>query len=179
MNDSTSSIPQPAPVLTADPALMKKMEAEYRLTKQLTSGASWFYWIAGLTVVNTALSFFGGEMSFVNGLGTTQIIDAIAMMLIQDAGEGAATLIRGLNIFFDLGLILLFVAFGFFAGKGHKWAFIVGMIAFFLDTLIFLIGPDIISILFHAVALYGLFTGFQAIGQLKKLKYADSVIQPV
>ena len=179
MSDSPTIASQPAAAPVADPALLKRMETEYRLTKQLSSGASWFYWIAGLSVINTVISLTGGTTSFVTGLGTTQIIDALAMILLEGASEGAITLIRGLNIFFDLGAIALFVFFGIFAHKGHRWAFIVGMVIYFFDSLIFLLIADYLSIAFHALALWGLFNGMKASGELKKLQYADAVIKPV
>ena len=61
--ETNSTATQP----TLDPALLA----------QLKSGANWFYWIAGLSVVNSLIFAFGGHTSFIAGLGLTQLIDGI------------------------------------------------------------------------------------------------------
>lgn len=43
--------------------------ARVELQKRANSGAGWFFWIAGLSVVNSAISLLGGGWSFVLGLG--------------------------------------------------------------------------------------------------------------
>src|SRR5947209_1342499 len=40
-------------------------------------GARWFYWIVGLSLVNSLLALGGAQIRFVFGLGITQIFDAI------------------------------------------------------------------------------------------------------
>ena len=35
---------------------------------QLKSGANWFYWIAGLSLINSAIFVFGGNVNFIAGL---------------------------------------------------------------------------------------------------------------
>jgi len=57
--------------------------------------------------------------------------------------------------------------FGVFANKGQMWAFVVGMILFALDGLIFLLVQDWIGVAFHVFILYCLFRGAQACRQLK------------
>ena len=47
------------------------------------SGANWFYWIAGLSLVNTILLYTGSEWVFVVGLGVTQLIDGIAIEIAR------------------------------------------------------------------------------------------------
>src|SRR5438270_4545311 len=54
--------------------LQQKLKAE----RQLRSGANWFYWIAGLSLLNTIIFMAGSDWHFVAGLGITQLIDAFA-----------------------------------------------------------------------------------------------------
>ena len=42
---------------------------------QLKSGASWFYWIAGLSLINSISAASGSSWRFIVGLGITQIFD--------------------------------------------------------------------------------------------------------
>jgi hypothetical protein len=40
--------------------------------------ASWFLWVAGLSMVNSVLAASGAELHFLFGLGITSIVDAVA-----------------------------------------------------------------------------------------------------
>ncbi len=121
---------------------------------QLKSGASWFYWIAGLSLVNSISAFLGSDWRFVLGLGITQIIDAVGSQL----GGGGKVVTLGLDVA-AAGVLILF---GVFGHKRHLWAFIVGMVLFALDSVMFLIAQDWIGVAFHAFVLYCLFRGLQA-----------------
>jgi hypothetical protein len=119
----------------------------------LRSGASWFYWIAGLSLVNSIVAFTGSSWHFLIGLGITQVIDA--------AGSPVIALV--LNIV----VAGVFVLFGFFAHKGHLWAFILGMVLFALDGIIFVLAQDWLGVGFHALILFFLFRGLSALRQLR------------
>src|SRR5437016_14082822 len=60
VRDSTVPASTPTPA-AADPVL----------EKQLKSGGSWFYWIAGLSLINSAIALSGSGMRFILGLGVT------------------------------------------------------------------------------------------------------------
>ncbi|HEX5218515.1 MAG TPA: GYF domain-containing protein [Verrucomicrobiae bacterium] len=126
---------------------------------QLKSGASWFYWIAALSLVNSIVAFTGSDWRFIIGLGITQLFDAIGHE-IASGGKIVALVL-------DLITAGVFILFGVFANKGHLWAFIVGMVLFALDGLIFLLAQDWIGVAFHVFVLYCLFRGVQACRQLK------------
>ena len=63
----------------------------------------------------------------------------------------------------------MFILFGVFAHKGHLWSFVVGMILYALDGLIFAIASDWLAAGFHVFVLYWLFNGFRAARQLQQL----------
>src|SRR5579872_2082664 len=79
-------------------------------------GANWFYWIAALSLVNTITAIAGGNFHFVLGLGITEITDALR--------NPQARVIGFVIDFLVLGFFLMC---GYFAGKMHKWAFVMGM----------------------------------------------------
>jgi hypothetical protein len=128
-------------------------------TAQLKSGASWFYWVAGLSLINSISAFSGSTWRFILGLGITQIIDAFGSRL-----ETGGKLV---SLALDLCVAGLFILFGFLGNKGHTWAFLVGMVLFALDGLIFLLFQDWLGVGFHVLVLYWLFRGFNACRQLK------------
>jgi hypothetical protein len=116
--------------------------------------ARWFYWIAGLSLINSAVVIFGGNFHFVVGLGVTSVVDALA----KQAGSAGVVLDLIIN-----GCIAgLFILFGSFASKAQKWAFLVGMALYALDGLLLLTARDILSVAFHAYALYCLYRGLAA-----------------
>ncbi len=145
-----STPPAPAPIapVTArggnDPATESQMK----------SGASWFYWIAALSLINSISAFSGSSWRFIIGLGMTQILDAIGG---EFGGNGKVVV-----LVLDLIVAGLFVLFGVFAYKRQTWAFVIGMVLFALDGGVFLIGQDWLGVAFHVFVLYCLFRGFTA-----------------
>jgi hypothetical protein len=148
----------------ADPAsevrLVQPAAFAQRTAAQLRSGASWFYWIAGLSLINSLLAFGGQSWRFIFGLGITQLLDALGGE-IASGGKFIALVL-------DLVVAGVFVLLGVFSHKGHLWAFIVGMVLFALDGLVFLLIKDWLGIGIHAFVLYCLYRGFEACRQLRK-----------
>ena len=147
------------------PALVAAASAaDPGLEKQLKGGGSWFYWIAGLSLVNSVMALTGSPTRLVLGLGVTQIFDGLA----QEMGSGAGLAVA---VVLDLLAAAVFVFFGIFANKRHTWSFIVGMALYALDGLIFLIDPNWLSVGFHAFVLFCLFRGFKACRELNRVLF--------
>jgi len=116
--------------------------------------ARWFYWIAGLSLINSAVVIFGGSFHFVVGLGITSVVD----VLTKQAGSAGIVLDLIINGF----VAALFVLFGSCASKAQKWAFLVGMGLYALDGLLLLMARDVLSVGFHAYALFCIYRGVAA-----------------
>jgi len=144
VRDSTGPAPVAAPS-AADPVL----------ERQLKGGGSWFYWIAGLSLVNSVLALSGSGTRFILGLGIMRIFDELAQRMASGAGLAVAVVL-------DLLAAAVFVFFGVFANKRHTWSFIVGMALYALDGLIYLIAQEWLGVGFHAFVLFCLFRGFKA-----------------
>ena len=123
------------------------------LVARMKSGGSWFYWIAGLSLINTISALTGAGWGFIVGLGITQIVDEMS-------GAKAAGLVANIVI------AGLFILFGVFANKGQLWAFIVGMLVYAIDGVIFAMVGHWLAAAFHAFVLFCLFNGFRAARQL-------------
>ena len=145
-------------------------EAEYsrhdELSQSYRNGVNWFYWIAGLTIATSLIGFFGGGWRFLIGLGTTQIIDAIAEAASPAGGSGP----KIVALVLDLLVTGTFVVFGVLAGKRMLWAYILGMAVFFLDGLVALVIEDWIGLVAHGVVLFFLFRGYLAGRDLEVLE---------
>lgn len=129
------------------------------LLSRLRSVSSWFYWIAGLSVINTLLAIYSKDMYFIVGLGLTQVIDGIVMEAF-----GSYHIIGWILNAIVLGM---FILFGIMFSKGHKWALICGMIVYTFDGLLFVFAEEWLSIAFHGYVLYKLFTGFSTLKELE------------
>jgi|GEM_PF-2486988 len=145
---------------------MNLIESKLILESRVRSSAHWFYWIAGLSLINTIVIFAGGSFSFVFGLGITQIIDGFAYYLSEEFGNIATYIAVAIDVF----IACMFILIGKFAVKRKKRAFIVGMVLFGLDGLIFLIWTDYLSIAFHVWAVYSIYTGIPAIRHLEEVE---------
>jgi hypothetical protein len=131
-------------------------EQHKALEAQRRSGGQWFYWVAGLSLINAVLVLAGQEWRFVLGLGVTQLVQELA--LFADGGTKAGLI--------GLGVIALFAALGQRAVSGHQWAFLLGMVLYALDGAIFLLIQDWVGVGFHAFALVMIFRGYAAARQL-------------
>ena len=129
--------------------------ARLELERGIKNGANWFYWIAGLSLVNSVMALSGSATHFVLGLGITQIFDGLA----QGMGSGAGLAVA---VVLDLLAAAALVLFGVFANKRHTWTFVVGMALYALDGLIYLIAQEWLGVGFHAFVLFCLFRGFKA-----------------
>lgn len=147
-----------------DRAKMAHMHELMALQDRQASGARWFYWIGALSLVNSIAQLSGGNWSFCIGLGTTQVIDAIA------TGFQLGT--TGKMIAFALDAVVsgLMLGFGFLAGKGMGWAYIVGMVLYAFDGLISFGCQDWLGLAFHGFAIFCIYGGWQANRQLKQLQ---------
>jgi len=149
----------------------KLIEEKLKIEKQFQSGADWFFWIAGLSLINSVILLAGSEWGFIIGLGITQIIDAIGLLIAEEVGIAG----KIIAFIFDIVAAGIFVLFGVFARKRHKWAFVTGMVLYAVDGLIFLLVLDVLSIGFHIFALFCIYGGFKALGKLSGIEESKTV----
>ena len=117
---------------------------------RIRSGASWFYWVAALSVINSILLMTNVGFGFAVGLGLTTITDvAFAAMPVVALGISAVC-------------SAVIAMFGWFSIKGHAWAFIVGLLVLLLDTGLCVIIKSWMSVAFHVWAIVSIFMAFRA-----------------
>jgi hypothetical protein len=133
-----------------------------RTENQFKNGANWFYWIAGLSLINSLILYVGGNISFIVGFGITQLIDGIIYTVTNS--------FHPIGIIPNLIISGLFVVFGYYAGKHEKWAFIVGLIIYGLDSLIFLLTKQWLSFGFHVFAGFMILKGLNSLNKLETEK---------
>ncbi|MGE9297278.1 MAG: DUF4339 domain-containing protein [Puniceicoccales bacterium] len=133
-------------------------------TERFVSGARWYYWIAGLSLVNSLIAAFQGDIYFVVGLAISIIVDQIGWVLSEELGQAAMFIALGVNVLIS-GVV---AAFGYFSLKGIRWVMMTGIVLYICDGLICLLFQDWLSAGFHAYAGFCLIRGFGALNTLKK-----------
>lgn len=152
-------------------------QAMIALNAQGSQGAKWFYWIAGLSLVNTAIVHTGGQIQFIVGLAVTLIADVIASEVGKTEPE-LATILMVVAIGFSIVISVIACLFGWLSQRRFLWIFGLGMFLYLLDGLIFVLIGEYFSAAFHGYALYSMFQGFNAYRQLNQLEQAVQPASP-
>lgn len=137
----------PQPPATAPTHTAESLAA----TPEIRSAARWFWWIAGLSLVNTVLAMSGTQTQMVVGLGLT---------LASDVAFGATS---------PIGFVIDAAALGFFllmgqqAQRGRLWAFYLGVVVYSLDALIYVLLQDWMPVALHVLVIYFIVRGVLAL----------------
>ena len=130
---------------------------------RMKGGANWFYWISGLSVINSIVYMSGSEWSFLAGLGITQIAEALVDVAIE---QGAPSAMKVIALGFSLAAVVVFGLFGYYSGKRYSTVFLIGIVLYALDGLLLLVLGVFPSAGFHAFALFFMIRGFLASREL-------------
>jgi hypothetical protein len=137
-NPSTSAVPA-----AVAPAVHPMVQA----------GAKWFWWIAGLSLVNTVMIYTGTDLSFVVGLGITLVSDIV----FAD--------VKPIAFAIDAVVLGFFFLMGYYGSRGHDWAFYLGLTVYVIDALVYVWFQDWMSVGFHALVIFFIVRGLMALRQ--------------
>ncbi len=168
MSDST-----PPTVSNAD---LEQIKSQLKNESKFKNAIGWFYWIAGLSFLNSLLAAFNANFSFTIGLGITQFIDAVAILITKRLGTNSH-LLTIFSLIISLLFSGLFVLFGYLGNKRKKGAIITGAVIYILDGILALVLGLYLDGLFHALALVGIFSGLKMLDG-KKQDPSIPVIDP-
>lgn len=148
----------------------------HALEQRGRSGANWFYWVAALSAVNSAIMLGGSETYFVIGLAVSKIVDVMGAGLAQAAPEAAMVMKVG-SFLVSLAISGAVALFGWLAGRRNTIVFMIGMFLYVLDGLLWVLFQDWMSVAFHAFALFGMWSGLSAFRELRSLESISAVEQ--
>jgi hypothetical protein len=94
--------------------------AKARYAQRAKKNGFWFYWIAGLSIVDSVISLSRSTHHLWVRLDVTRIFEV--------AGPGMGGIGSGVALTFRLGLTKPLVFLNSFACKAQLWAFVVGML---------------------------------------------------
>ena len=165
---AASNVAAPGAPSAGEAAPLPHQAAELMAARN--SGANWFFWIVGLSIINTLISLTGTDWGFSLGVAATQVADYLAY-------DGKSALGRVFALGFDVLVFGFYALCGVQAMRGATWAFVLGLIFFALDTLLMLFMQQWIGLLLHGWAIFSIFTGLIANTNLRKMQLAGAGAQ--
>jgi len=156
---------------TVDASQMATLQKKVAVEGKFKNGVNWFFWIAGLSILNTLIFLLGGSITFVVGLGITQIVDGFMYGLASEIGQGGIVA-RLIGFVIDIFVSGIFVLFGILGRKRFRWSIVLGAVLYALDGVILIPFKDVLGVAFHIWALSGI------VGSLKWLKELQALEQP-
>jgi hypothetical protein len=144
---------QPASATVYNPARQGAVArpAQTRANAAPSKAGSVFFIIAGFSAINTILLLAGAPFVMAIGLAVTRI-----------RAEGQMGTVLAINAV----VIGIFVALGFFASRGSKAAFIIGLLLYAGDTALLLLDNPalhVVSIIVHGIFLFSIFKGLRQV----------------
>jgi hypothetical protein len=136
----------------------------FQLVQRRANGGAWFYWIGGASILNSVLNAAGTQWGLALGLGVTYLIDGLA--------QGFSNTVRTPIYAFIIDIVIAggFLLIGRAARRGNLGWYVVGIALYALDGLLFVLVQDFLGIAVHAIAIYGLISGWRAARSLKQLE---------
>lgn len=164
----------PAAPSAADLQQTALIQKKLVLANSFRRNITWFYWLAGLSIINSIISLFGGSITFLFGLGVTQVVDGFIFVIQEELGANAILPLVG--FFINLVIALFFVLFGYLGLKGKRWAIITGLVLYLLDGLLVLFFADYLGAIFHLWVIFSLAMGLKTLADMKKLEGSPSTL---
>jgi len=158
----------PAPLAGASDATGAAVSSQdlirFQLLQRRNSGGAWFYWIGGASILNSVLNAAGTQWGLVVGLGVTYLVDGFA--------EGLSNTVRTPIYAFiiDIAIAGGFLLIGRAARRGRLGWYAIGTGLYLLDGLLFVLAEDFLGIAVHAIAIFGLVSGWRAARGLKRVE---------
>jgi len=172
--NSAAENPYAAPAAAMEPpsaAVVPPDAAVRELFSRGKNGAAWFYWIAVLSLINSAMVLSQGGITFALGLTVTMIADLMAARAaLKPDGD---TMAIAAAVVFDVVILGLFALCGRLSQRRMLSIYALGMLLYLLDGLLCLAigmkGGLKMSLLIHGYALWSMWSGFLAYRQLNVL----------
>jgi hypothetical protein len=160
--ETTLAAPVPGAPDTTGATVSSQDLLRFQLLQRRNNGGAWFYWIGGASILNSVLNAAGTQWGLAVGLGVTYLIDGLA--------EGLSNTVRTPIYAFliDVAIAGGFLLIGRAARRGNLVWYAIGIALYLLDGLLFILFEDLLGIAVHAIAIYGLVSGWRAARALKR-----------
>lgn len=144
------------------------------LDQKIKTGLNWFYWIGAMSILNSIIAATGSSVTFVIGLGITQFIDGFMRAMADDLG-GDGSFVRVIGWVIDIAIAGIFIILGILSKKRIRWLIITGMVIYAFDALLMILFKDILGMVFHGLAIVGIWGALKNMKQLQQLEEINLV----
>ncbi len=144
-----------------------KIEQEKALHySNFKSGASWYFWLAAITVVNLIIRLTNPESTvrFAIGLSISKYLENNQLSIFANIQP------RTISLIMSLIFVFVMVILGFLARKRNKVAYIIGIVLYALDIIPAVMIGDLYAVIFHVIVLGFLVWGLVHLFKLEKLE---------
>ncbi len=158
-----------AGIPVTDAAQLEAIQRKIAIKKRIGYGMSWFFLIAGMSILNMFIPAEAEAWILVHGLGSTSLIDNGLSASARVLGLGQADL-HTISLFLYLLISAIFILLGILGRKRNARAVIIGMAVYSLDGAVRIIVKDYAGVLIHVIGFLGIWNGLNAIWALETLE---------
>ncbi len=130
---------------------IEQQTVQYSSQKACKSGANWFFWLGGFSIINSLIVYYFGTPNSMVAFGVTRWLDGTSGRL---TAEGFVPPMHTPDLVVNLIIAAAFAGFGYVARKGSDLAFVVGIFLYVIDSLLVIGLRDFFAFGFHLVGLY-------------------------
>ncbi len=137
-----------------------------KLEAQARNAANWFFYIAFVSLFNTALILAGRDQFVVIGLGVTLFVAFLAHSVASVTLTDVALTSSVLAICVSIAASGVFILLGIVARRKSYLAYVLGIGLYGLDAILMLLYHEYLAVVWHVVASIFLCRGIVAISKL-------------
>jgi hypothetical protein len=151
------------------------LSSRNHLNNAIRSGAQWFYGIGVIYLLAAFYYLLKKTADYIVLVGIAELA-YVALNGRANPSENNLATIRTVSFVTAILVGSFFLLTGLLAGRRNRRWFVLGCIVFVIDAAINLLVFDIPGIVFHMVGLWGIFSGLNAIDNLRKMESGDAAI---
>lgn len=161
--------------MTTDNKPIDRVEEEKaRYYANFKSGASWFFWLGAISLVNMIMQYKSKSESpirFAVGFSVIKWLETNPVTFIKNVSPRVIAMTVGVLY------VVILVGLGLLARRRNKPAYLVGTILYALDIIPGVLLSDMYAVVFHLIVIGFLIWGFVNFLKLEKLEaeYPDPV----
>jgi hypothetical protein len=138
----------------------QKSYSREQILANAKKASGWFAIIAFFSLVNSLLLLLQVKVTFVVGLGATQVIDALMLGAREQTSGPAVAVLMVMGLAINLMVLGAVVLIWRLSLRGSTRAYATGMALYLLDGGIFALVGDWVGVGFHVFFLFMLWGGF-------------------
>ena len=160
--------------MSSDSDLSAKSVEETELEEGAKTYSAWFALITVATFMTSFSIMIGTKFTLWAGLFIPLLLAVAATEVPEGRDIERIAKVRAFAITSTVILGSVPLAFAFFARRGHSWPFVLGVLLYGIDALLYLITFQLASVAVHLLGIFLMARGAICCHKLKKLRELNS-----